>query len=92
MYNKPKHPANIASTTVHLSPVESIKLIFCHVKNFFDVLALSLFLGMNWTFLSVIGLILDSDIYSSIDICWISTVMNLAGLLGGMVPTIILER
>lgn len=92
MKNKPKYPANVASTTQHLSSVESIKLIFFHLRNLLDVLSLTLFLGLNWTFLTVLDLILSPHGYVPTDICWLSTVMNLAGLAGGIIPTVIIDK
>ena len=58
MKNNPKTPPNYSITTHHLSMIDSIKAVFFNPKNLIDTIALSLYLGINWTFLSVLDYIL----------------------------------
>lgn len=92
MKNRPRSPPNFSSSAEHLNMIDSILEIFLKPRNLLDTIALSFYLGINWTFLSVLDYILEPFHYTPLDIGYLGLVMNIVGCAGGLVASLLIDR
>lgn len=89
--NKPKNMPNISSSeeSHKLGMVDSLKKCYFNWKNLLAICALSLYLGISWTFEACLEILLD---YTVLEIGYIGLFMNLAGTVGGLITSVIIEK
>ena len=90
--NKPKFPPNNTSTEIKMQLTDSLKLIFKKKENAFILISFSLFVGVSWSFLTVLDFILEPEGYTTLDIGYLGIIMSTTGTVGGIVATIYLDR
>ncbi|KRX07330.1 Major facilitator superfamily domain, general substrate transporter [Pseudocohnilembus persalinus] len=91
--NKPKHSVTQITEESHvkLGTIEGIKKCYFHFHTLISIFCLSMYLGLTWTFDSVIEMILGES-YSQLQLGYVNLAMNSAGTVGGLLSSFYIEK
>ena len=85
------YAANLSALENKLDIMESVKIIFSKWNYFADILSMAMGLGVNWTIISVIAILMQPFGYSQIQIGIVGLFFSLVGTLAGLFATLYLD-
>lgn len=89
--NKPELPANSSSeNTNKIDVMPTVKMIFTNAKTLLITLSLSLYLGISWTLISIIDILLAD--YGNEQIALIGLCINVSGTISGTLTTYLVDK
>ncbi|KAL4489385.1 hypothetical protein ABPG72_002681 [Tetrahymena utriculariae] len=89
--NKPTEPANQSSSNTNkIDVIQTVKMIFTSPKTLLITVSLSLYLGISWTLISIIDILLSD--YGNQQIALIGLCINVSGTISGTTTTYLLDK